>query len=372
MGFYSARVALESSAVKPEDVINTPDNIGNELEEIEKAIAGPDGLEADREEVVDAQTGLIGDPVDEAFLAIYESDYNFNQIMHTIGIHELSAASRGGELIMEAADIKGFFERIGTWLKKMFASIVKAFKQVMAKIGAQISNDKKFVEKHEAQIKAGFMAGNWTAKGFKYASDMAYKAQDALDFAAKVRNNLQTIESNGSFDDLEGKTAEEKAKILKAHNIDAGSNPDVTDVRDAIYKKLRGEEVELTKSNVDVNADIINVLKSDDDRKKMKESYDSIKASFDKQLKAINEIKSKVEKSENTSKAMEVCVFYTRMLQFQQNVENAVYRIYLDCNRKKRTQARALAAKLIAYAPKEKKQEVQHNSANLFDRMNLI
>ena len=183
MGIYTAKIALES-AVNPEDVINTPDNIGAELDEIEKAIAGPDGIEASREEIEDAQTGLIGDPIEEAFMIMYESEYNYNQIMHTIGIHELAAASMGRDFVLEAADREGFFKRISDWLKDMFAKIAKAFKYA-ADNGASI-----------AQCSYGSQSEDGKPK---YMNDGAYVATNTAEHEA-----IEYFIEHGGCDALSG------------------------------------------------------------------------------------------------------------------------------------------------------------------------
>ena len=119
MAFYNVNM-------KPvvESAVQDPDDIGVDLNQVEKDIAGPDGIEAHRDEVEAAEEGLIGDPVAEAFDIMYEAEYNYNQIMKCIGIHEISEASMGRELVLEAEDSKGFFARVKEILTKMFARII--------------------------------------------------------------------------------------------------------------------------------------------------------------------------------------------------------------------------------------------------------
>ena len=57
MGIYSNKIFREE--VTPDDVINTPDEIGIELDTIEKAICGPDGIEGHRDEIEDAADAKV-------------------------------------------------------------------------------------------------------------------------------------------------------------------------------------------------------------------------------------------------------------------------------------------------------------------------
>ena len=76
MAIYVKREA----AVK--DTIQTPDDIGVDLDQIEKNIAGADGIEAHKEEIENAELGLIDDAelAESAAMIMYESQYNLNQI----------------------------------------------------------------------------------------------------------------------------------------------------------------------------------------------------------------------------------------------------------------------------------------------------
>ena len=106
---YKSKI-LREGGVSPEDVINTPEEIGVELTEIEKAICGPDGIEAHRDDVEAAKAGVVGEPLEEAFNMIYEAEYNYNQIMRCIGINELKSYNEGKEFVFTEADKAGFFE----------------------------------------------------------------------------------------------------------------------------------------------------------------------------------------------------------------------------------------------------------------------
>lgn len=380
MGIYTAKIALES-AVNPEDVINTPDNIGAELDEIEKAIAGPDGIEASREEIEDAQTGLIGDPIEEAFMIMYESEYNYNQIMHTIGIHELAAASMGRDFVLEAADREGFFKRVSDWLKDMFAKIAKAFKYAIAKISSLISNDKKFVEKHKDAIING-ANGDWKAKGFVYKNTIAFdkdvfKATDwSVPAADKIKDiKKTTTNTRVSLDEFDNIKSQILGKVAKDVN-------DIENMRKALYAELRSgntEPIELDKSKISGN-DVIAILSGENEKKAIVKAYDEVKNSYKESHKAVDNLRKEVKDGEKDfttnglSAAFAICEYYTRAIKFEKQVQTVVYTTLIKAASEKRAQARKLAASFIAayQKPKAEKPEAKNESADLFGGIKLI
>lgn len=155
MGYFYNKYA--ESAV--EDTIQTVDDIGNDLEQIEKDIEGADGIEAHRDEVEDALDGMVGDPVDECMIMIAESEYNWNQMMKEMGLEELA----------EAAAADGKTENKTSFIDKA----VKFFQDIARKIGEMISNaidrlvhgdHTAFVKKNKDAIERGFYSGDWNVK----------------------------------------------------------------------------------------------------------------------------------------------------------------------------------------------------------------
>ena len=158
MGIFYNKL-MESSAVQD------PDDIGIDLDAIEDNIMGDDGIEAHRDEVEAAEEGLIGDPVEEASMLIYESDYNFNQIMKAIGIAELNEAYAGREFLLEGENKKGFFTRVREVIGNMWASVTKFFNNCLNNIKEFCDVHKKLATKHRSEIEAGFaMRDKWTVK----------------------------------------------------------------------------------------------------------------------------------------------------------------------------------------------------------------
>lgn len=374
MGIYSAKFALES-AVSPEDVIQGGGEIGNDLEEIEKAIAGPDGLEANREEIENAEEGLIGDPVSEAFEAIYESEYNYNQIMHTIGINELKAASSGCELVLEAADRDGFFNKIKEWIKRAFAKVVEVFQKVLTAINAAVTKDKTFVQKHKDAILAGANS-DWSAKGYIYPETIEFNKGtfEAKRWDIEAKDKLNDLKINNAegltLDDVEMK----KSQILT--NAVSGAK-ELSDVKPMILKQLRGDAEEpttLNKSNISGNS-IVKILSGDSEAKAIKKVYNEIKNSYKVALQEVDALQKELKKEDyvSLSAAFAVCAHYTNIIKFEKQVQTNAYEAYIHAATAKRNQARKLAVTFAAAGKSSTKKATNESAAEtIFGKLNLV
>lgn len=366
MSFY--RNKFTESAVEPEDVIQTPDEVGNDLDAIEKAVAGPDGIEAHRDEVEAAVEGIIGEPLEEAYYIMYESQYNYNQLLQTIGIHELNEACNGNDLVLEAADKAGFFTRVKDILKGMFKRITEAFMAVYDKLMGATRVDKEFVEKNRARIMKGHNT-DWHAKGYLYPRHITMnEAFKGTRLNEEFRQKLVALRKG----DEVKVGAVDHAKIIK--DITGKDAADLKAMRTAVEAELKGEKVELNNGNVKA-AEVIGILTGDDEIKAIKESYKKIKESYAQALKFVGEMESKVNSKdyENIGQAFSVCEHYTSTLTFEQNVQNSVFAISLNAARGKRAQARQLAHLFYRAAPADV--EVQHNSASIdsiFGKLQMI
>lgn len=127
--------------------IQDPDNVGNDLEEIEDAVE-----DSHDEEVDDALCGLPGedcDPFEESAEIVYEAEYNFNMICKSIGLSELNEAARGslnenkftdamGKAKNKVVDIVKAFVR---WLVSLKDKVVLFYNKMYANIVSMHSND---------------------------------------------------------------------------------------------------------------------------------------------------------------------------------------------------------------------------------------
>lgn len=383
---YTSRYIKTESAI--EDAIQTPDEVGVDLDQVEKDIAGDEGIEAHADEVEAAEEGTVGDPIEEAFNIMFESEYNFNSIMSAIGVAELREAAMGRELVMEAADVKGFFQKVKDMLAKMFASITKAVKTVLSKMDVQAKLDKKFVTKHEKEILKG-AEGAWEAKGYVYGEDLkkfghlqnsdalhsAKKYTDAVEKAIAAAAKGATLEeARADVLKVTGNGEDMRGHIIKTvAGVDAGSIEDMTT---ELVKKIRGEKVDL-KGKVKAS-DVIDVLKNDRETATIRATYNEIKKSYKESLVTITKWEKEAADKSYAGVVTGVCVPGISAVKFEKNALHATYAVYMKMARAKRAQARALAHKFYSQAGKDdkaaKKAEkgAKNESATIFGGITIL
>lgn len=381
MGIFYKKL-MESSAVQD------PDDIGIDLDAIEDNIVGDDGIEAHRDEVEAAEEGLIGDPVEEASMLIYESGYNFNQIMKAIGIAELNEAYAGREFLLEGENKKGFFARVREIIGNMWESITRAYNTVIKNIKEFCDVHKKMITKHRSEIEAGFaMHDKWTVKcqNMEMLADGEFFEmimEDALNKESKLigmarthisnykRNNVTNLDSvkfsfsmadlisdatagaiNQRFDDIKSLREYITDKTLK--NASYGLNGD-----DPVNNKL-----------LDI---VINILNGSEDISRLKKLHAKLKAKYAAYLKELKNIEDGVEAhpdsgAKNYGVVRVLMVKYANGFRTQLNALNTIYACTLKAYRIRRSSALKLAHAWYVCGKKDAKAkpaaEVQHNSA---------
>lgn len=375
MGIYSNLMKMESAAVQD------PDNVGVDLDQVENAVMGDDGIEAHRDEVEAAVAGTV-DPVEEAYFAIYEAEYNYNQIMRTIGIRELQEASYGREIVLEGADIKGFFEKVKNFFLSMFKKITEAFKNVAKILMSSIASDKKLATKYRKEIEAG-CAKNWSASGYVFPTNISlhnvYNGIGSYD-AETIKFFLDLMRDGGADDDeyaAEGKRTKEDImkKIAKKYcNADIAGDKEFREAFTKYFRDGKDEPVEL-KGKIDANM-IINNLKNDSEIKDIKKDYDEIKKSYDKTLNDIKELEKAV-RAENGSNAdrnkrMAYVSNCVNSMKNAKSVQSIIYSITLTAAKQKRAQARKMALYFIRHAGGAKHESAGVGGSGIFGSLEMI
>lgn len=377
MGIYSNLMKMESAAVQD------PDNVGVDLDQVEDAVMGDDGIEAHKDEVEAAVAGTV-DPVEEAYFAIYEAEYNYNQIMRTIGIRELQEASYGREIVLEGADIKGFFEKVKNFFLSMFKKITEAFKNVAKILMSSIASDKKLATKYAKEIKAG-CAKNWSASGYVFPDTISLKniyyelsnydadvVKDSLNLMNEFKNS-----DNVYADSIKKKTKEDIMNIVAKKLFKATEVSSDKEFRDALTKYFRDgkdEPVEL-KGEIDANM-IIRNLKNDSEVKDIKKDYDEIKKSYDNTIKGLRDLEKAVSaetgSNADRNKRMAYVSSCISTMKNIKNVETIVYSITLTAAKQKRAQARKMALYFIRHAGGAKHESAGVGGSGIFGSLEII
>ena len=376
MAFYNVNL-------KPvvESAVQDPDNTGVDLDQVEKDIAGPDGIEAHRDEVEAAEEGLIGDPLEEAYNIMYEAEYNYNQIMRCIGMQEISEAAMGRELVLEAADIKGFFAKVKEFFVTMFKRITETVKTVLAKLDFQAKADKKFVTENRKKIEFGASKGKWEFEGYTFEelgiskmidngnTEAAKAAFDQLDKLAAAPDSETASEIVAKMLDKSGNESDLELAIKGITGFDCDN---LSDLAKKLIEKLRGEKKKITDG--DMGKEVCDILAGDRETAKIREQYKNVKASFAHDMKVISEMEAKVAKDEKyATLKLRVCSDAVKTIKAEKNVMNTVYGVHMKLARAKRAQARAMAHFFLnTYEKTVKKPEVQHNSAGIFGSLKMI
>lgn len=376
MGIYSNLMKMESAAVQD------PDNVGVDLDQVEDAVMGDDGIEAHRDEVEAAVAGTV-DPVEEAYFAIYEAEYNYNQIMRTIGIRELQEASYGREIVLEGADIKGFFEKVKNFFLSMFKKITEAFKNVAKILTSSIASDKKLATKYAKEIKAG-CAKNWSASGYVFKDNIslhdAYSLLSNYD-AASVKTSLSRMDLFKNSDDRYAdstlkKTKEDIMSIVakKYCNTEVSGDKEFRDALTKYFRDGKDEPVEL-KGEIDADM-IIKNLKNDSEVKDIKKDYDEIKKSYDNTIKGLRDLEKAVstetDSNANRNKRMAYVSSCISTMKNIKSVETIVYSITLTAAKQKRAQARKMALYFIRHAGGAKHESAGVKESGIFGSLEMI
>ena len=262
---------------------------------------------------LDAQD-LQENPVEECAMMIFESQYNWNTIMRAIGTKELLENARGREMVMEAVDVKEFFNKIKEFFVKMWKKFTAYVKNWIDNAMALFRTNKSFVQKYGAKFADGKKAyeadpDKKPMKGYnfkaKYGSfdtqlKMAVEgAQENANLVAKKVGDLSAAVSSGNFD---------RANELNvAHNTErlrgrlCGKSDEIS--ADSFRKELKiayfGSEEKETLKDDALNPETIkkSLENSNKDVKDIKKVYDNAKKAFDATLKGLKRLEDAIRKS---------------------------------------------------------------------------
>lgn len=374
MGIYSNLINFESAAVQD------PDNTGVDLDQVEDAVMGDDGIEAHKDEVEAAIAGTV-DPVEEAYTAIYEAEYNYNQIMRAIGIRELSEAAYGREIVLEGVDIRGFFDKCKQFFIAMFKKVTEAFKNVAKILMSSIASDKKLASQYAKDIKAGFNS-TWSATGYVFNDNISLmnvydfcNSYDA-DHVKKVLDGLSRLKDIHTDNDYYNKVSKEEIMNKVAEKNGLGEVNNDKEYRDALTRSLRNNQdkpIELN-GNISYNQ-IIDNLKNDKEVKDIKKAYDTIKKSFNKTLADLKTLEKAVaqETGDNATKNKRMAYVSGAVASMKniKSVETITYSVTLNAAKQKRAQARKMALYFIRHSKGGKTTSTQE-SAGIFGNLEMI
>ena len=357
MGFYYNKLMAmqeETSVEKAvEDGIQTPNDVGVDLNHVEDVIAGDEGIEAHKEEIEDAMEGIVGDPLDECMIIMYESEYNFNQLMKCIGIEELNEFAQGKDFVLEGFDLKAFIENAKKILRGMWEKAKPVFNAAIDKIDQIANVNKALVKSNEAKIKEGFEKGNW-------------KISDAYDFD---KMNIEYNPKHTAIVDMvnSSNALPSESDILfyvsgikDRENISASSTLNLTLFDKHLVRR------EYTSKDSDVLGTVLDIMKSDKATVELRKIYRAIEDEYNTLIKDMDRIESELNEDKK-DKVSEV----VKLVQFEKNLQHNLFAVCTDLHKKRASQARKFAivwlkaAGSIDYSYKPKKSSNHNNSEDI-------
>lgn len=372
MGIYSRKYMLEAA---PEDVAanadasaaevidNIEQNVSDEVIGVEPEKVLNTDTEVEVEIPEDKKFELEINPVDpvaESYAMLFEEEYNYNQLMRTIGMYELNEAAHGREVIYEAADVKGFIQKIIQAFKDAWAKVSAFFMKVIADLKEKANKVKEF---RNAKVTKLITDGFADVKTSVYDIDPAKLAVRSEDDAKKAVNmpenlaNMKNIKVVPSGDDL----AAEKRNIAKSLGLelDANESPDdMKAINEKFKKNIIGERVAIEKAQ---HFDLQYVLKeiaSSNNIKTLVDSYNALKKFYTSLMSATKELENASKKamdSKNDServdagKMMAYVHYCVSKLRYAQDIERAHYMMVLRACITSDTQVRSVAARAMRY-----------------------
>lgn len=354
----------------------------NGIYESDDLISDLDDTTTDDELALDSDLGSelapAEDPLEEASMVMYESQYNFNQIMMAIGMRELNEAARGKVAVFTEADVSGFFTKVKDTIKRMFQRIQTAINEFLIDFGGKVRKDEDFVHRYANEIRVGYKTDNWSLEGYAYNTKAAEMLDDydkasaamlaqAGDVSASDFDDNKTIDVKQIKNDFLMKVADGNSKAAKS----------ISSAVDELIKNTRGSDspISLTTKNVNID-DVIGTL-TGFEFKSAKNAIRRIRDSYKKAIDKINKLEKNVKGDKSISNKSTILKNISKtsdLIIFERNVCNSVYLAYLRCLRDKTNQCRKIAHKcyqLGKNASGEKKYDNKYGSQNASALFNI-
>ena len=260
-------------------------------------------------------------------IAAAESAANQNAFMKAIALQELASMEQYGntEVLYESVDIKGIFEKIKAFFKKIIEKIHKIFHTFIAKMSSWFGNSKNFAKKYEKEVIKNWskVSKDWEFKGYKFNKNLVnLKVSESSSIKADantIKETLRDFFTNGEMqkiidaftdsgnNDLD--TTEENIKLVRDHMEDI-KDCNRADVIDDIKQAFIDTGVALvwTGNKLDskeFTEELFKAFRSDEDSKTdlskndIETMYGSI-SGMTNFIKDFDKVKSDIEKTEST------------------------------------------------------------------------
>lgn len=348
-------------------------------------------------------------------IAASEIAANHNAFMKSIALSELAAVEQTGstDVLYESVNIKGIFEKIKMFFKKIIEKIHKIFHTFIAKMSSWFGNNQTFAKNYEKEVIKGWanVKNDWEFKGFDYSKAIRTKTTaEKLRAATKtggeaikklLNGNLaEYVKSAGTKEDSGSRTGDESAATdtgLAAireklddikdslrkdivDTIDGGKMPvefeiktdatggyDQKEFTEELYKVFRGGEdskIDMDKGKIQTCyggsiSSMMSYIKDFDKTKSLIEKAErDITKGIDGLIKDMDKAENELlkEKNEATKKDNEPIVqasaFYQSVWGAISEMMTQAFSALLQANKEACTQAKEIAVKVIGQSKK--------------------
>ena len=251
-------------------------------------------------------------------MAATEIAHNSNSFMKSIALSELAATEQTGsaDILYESVNIKGIFEKIKAFFKKIIEKIHKIFHTFIAKMKSWFGNNASFAKTYEKEVVKGWanVKNDWEFKGYKFTNiNLNVEQADAM--KVNITDAAETIKNALSSGDI--------ATLCQASAITVSEDglKQVREHMDDIKESMRKGLIDGLKNNsfnTSVSAsysgggldssefteELFKVFRNDQDSKediskdKILESYGGSISGMMTYIKEFDKIKSKTEAAE--------------------------------------------------------------------------
>lgn len=237
-------------------------------------------------------------------IAASEINANHNAFMKSIALSELAAIEQTGDtdVLYESVNIRGIFEKIKMFFKKVIEKIHKIFRTFMAKLQSWFGDTKDFAIKYEKEVIKNWsqVSNNWDFKGYNYKKAILTKpGSEAI--KASCKNGNEVLKKFVTDGDLSGTLArmggfEEKEVTFTVDPSGASTKNKLSESDPKITSSLANNSTEIPDEMIKLNGNRPNYNDGDTLVLKIKSGKD-VTAGADGTLKDsdISAIREKME-----------------------------------------------------------------------------
>ena len=171
---------------------------------------------------------------------------NHNSFMKSIALSELAAFEQTGstDVLYEAVDIKGIFEKIKMFFKKIIEKIHKIFHTFIARMSAWFGGNASFAKTYEKEVVKGWgnVKNDWEFKGYHFTHISETKADTDAKFSVMIEGNGETegikkkltnLIASGLAEFITSSSSEDLKALLSDDTADKNKNDNaITAVRE--------------------------------------------------------------------------------------------------------------------------------------------